>query len=291
MIIDLKYLPRKTIIQLFNEVFDQLPTVLAEVAPNGWEQGPYYPLFHFSREEELLQTILHHVTKTQYEQRFGTLKHHYSGKVHAADVDLETLLRNLDFQYQPRPSSPEKELCSLFVDALRIIANGGKFTRKEDPFFYEVNPPVVHTAAKIVARDKGIIADKPYSLPIIPWEKRVLITEANLIPLMRYLFRALPKTDFHWEYIDYEALEFIEFYHAHQAGEVDDSTPYYTSKENFKLGITGSPNLNDYFEEADKELPHDAVVAYDDVFGAWPKGFPINKDDYLEWYKKLNSSK
>ena len=119
----------------------------------------------------------------------------------------------------------------------------------------------------------------------------MLISEANLIPLIRHLFRALRKTDFNWEYIDDEAFEFIEYYHAHQAGEIDDPTPYYANKRDYELGITSSPNLDDYFKEVDKELPTEAVVAYEDVFGEWPKGFPLDKDYYLEWYKKLNTDK
>ncbi len=291
MIDNLKYFPRKTIIQLFNEVFDQLPTILAEVAPNGWEQGPYYPLFHFSAEEELLRTMLHKLTKTQYEQRFGVLAHQYTGNVHSEDTDLATFFKNFVFTHQPKPCNPEKELCSLFVDALSSISHSGRFAREHDNFFYEVNPPVAHSAAEIVARDKGIMTEKPYFLPHMPVEKRFLITEANLIPLMRYLFRALQKTDFRWEYVDDEALEFIEFYYANQAGKTDDSTPYYATKEDYKLGITSSPNLDDFFKEVDKELPSEAVVAYEDVFEDWPKGFPLDKDYYLEWYKKLNASK
>src|SRR5690606_18337612 len=125
MIGNLKYLPRKTIIQLFNEVFDQLPTILAEVAPNGWEQGPYYPLFHFSAEEDLLQTMLRKVIKTQYEQRFGVLRHQQS-----EHVDLETLFKNFIHTHQPKPFDPEKELCSLFVNALSAISLSGRFTRE-----------------------------------------------------------------------------------------------------------------------------------------------------------------
>lgn len=291
MIDNLKYLPRKTIIQLFDEVFDELPTILAEVAPDGWEQGPYYPLFHFSLEEELLREMLSELTKAQYEQRFGVLKHHYSDGIFSGDVDLETLFKNFAVTYELKPFNPEKELCSLFVDVLSSMSHSGKFARGHEPFFYEVNPPVAHTAAEIVAKDKGITTEKPHRLPLIHWDKRILITEANLIPLMRYLFRALRKTDFHWEYVDYEALEFIEFCNAHQAGEIDDSTPYYASKKDHELGITSSPNLDDYFKEADRGLPSEAVVAYDDVFGEWPKGFPIDKDYYLEWYKKLNPGK
>src|SRR5690606_17070408 len=112
--------------------------------------------------------------------------------------------------------------------------NGGKFTREDDQFLYEVNPPVVHSAAEIVARDKGITTEKPFRLPFIHWEKRFLITEANLIPLMRYLFQALPKTDFHWEYVDSDALEFIEFCDNHRAGKIDNSAPYYASEKDFK---------------------------------------------------------
>ncbi|WP_257667968.1 hypothetical protein [Parapedobacter tibetensis] len=286
MIDNLKYLPRKTIIQLFNEVFDQLPRVLADVAPDGWEQGPYYPLFHFSPEEELLRTLLSKLAKTQYEQRFGVLKHQYSDA-----VDLETLFKNFAFTHEPKPFYPEKELCSLFVDALSAICHSGKFNRENDTFFYEVNPPVAHSAAEIVARDKGITTERPYHLPFIPWEKRILIIEANLIPLMRYLFQALHKTDFHWEYVDYEVLEFIGYCSAYQAGETKDLAPYYANENDHKLGITSAPNLEDYFKQVDKELPSDAVVAYVDVFGKWPNGFPLDKDRYLEWHKKLNTDK
>ena len=141
MIDNLKYLPRKTIIQLFNEVFDQLPTILAEVAPDGWEQGPYYPLFHFSAEEESLRALLYKVTKTQYQQRFGVLKHQYSGNAYADDMELDTLLKNFAFTYERKPFYPEKELCSLFVEALHSMCHNGRFTREQDTFFYEVTPP------------------------------------------------------------------------------------------------------------------------------------------------------
>ncbi|GGC38000.1 hypothetical protein GCM10011386_32630 [Parapedobacter defluvii] len=282
MIENIKYLPRKTIIQLFNEVFDQLPEILADVAPDGWESSAYYPLFHFSPEEEGLKALLNELTKVQYRQRFGVLTHQ---DTHI--VDFESLTKNFKFTYRPQPFDPEQELCSLFVDALSCMCHDGKFYHKDSDFFYEVNPPVVQKAAEIVARDKGIVTEKPYQLPFIPWEKRILIHEANLMPLMRHLFKALPATDFTWEYLDYEAFDFIEYCNTYQSGNQEQREPYYASKRDRELGITSIPNLDDYFKQVEKELPSDAVVAYSDTFGKWPEGFPPAKDHYLRWYKKF----
>ena len=286
MIESLKYLPRKTIIQLFNEVFDQLPELLAEVAPDGWEHSAYYPLFHFSPEEEALRAMLNNLTRTQYQQRFGAQKYRNS-----AIVDLESLFKNLEFTLHPKPFYPEQELCSLFVEAISGMCHGGKFCLADSEYCYEVNPPVAHTAAQIVARDKGIVTKKPYRLPMIQWEKRILISEANLMPLMRYLFKALSNTDYKWEYLDYEVFDFIGYCNNYQSDDDSTQIPYYATKRDEELGITSIPKLEDYFTQASKELPSDPVVAYADVFGEWPKGFPPEKEHYLEWYKKYNPSK
>lgn len=286
MIDNIKYLPRKTIIQLFNEVFDQLPEILAEVAPDGWEQSAYYPLFHFSPEEEAIMALLNEVTKVQYQQRFGVLRH-----LNTDFVDIESLIKKFKFDYYPKPFHPERELCSLFVDALSSMCHTGKFALENSDFFYEVNPPVAHKAAEIVARDKGFITEKPYKLPCIPWQKRILILEANLLPLMRYLFKALPITSFKWEYLNYEVFDFIDYCNTYQSGVDQECPPYYASKRDYELGITSTPNLDDYFKQLDKELPSDPVVAYFDTFGKWPDGFPAVKDYYLGWYKKLNADK
>ncbi len=283
MMENIKYLPRKTIIQLFNDVFDQLPEILAEVAPNGWEHGAYYPLFHFSPEEEGVKAFFGELTRVQYRQRFGVLKHEDTDI-----MDFESLAKNFKFTYRPKPFYPEQELCSLFANALSSMCHTGKFSRKDSDFFYEVNPPVAHRAAEIVAREKGIVTKKPYRLPFVPWEKRSLISEANLMPLMRHLFKALPNTDFTWEYLDYEVFEFIEYCNAYQSGDREQQAPYYASKRDAELGITSTPNLDDFFKQLDKELPSDSAVAYFDVFGKWPEGFPPVKEHYLRWYKKFN---
>lgn len=286
MIDNVKYLPRKTIIQLFNNVFGRLPSILEDLAPDGWEHSAYYPLFHFSPEEELLRALLAKLTKIQYEQRFGVLKHQ-----HHEAVDLETLTKNFVFTHEPQPCYPEMELCSLFVDALSAMCHDGVFTRADDPFFYEVNPPVAHSAAEIVARDREILTKKPYSLPMMPWDKRILIIEANLIPLMRYLFQALPSTDFHWEHLDFDVFDFIEYCETYQAGTTEELAPFYATDKDRKLGITSTPNVDDYFKGIDRELPSDPVVAYVDILGEWPKGFPPVKSYYLEWYEKLKRGK
>lgn len=286
MIDYLKYLPRKTIIQLFNEVFDQLPEILAEVAPDGWEHSPYYPLFHFSPEQAALLAMLDKLITLQYRQRFGALKHDNSEV-----FDLKSMAKKFEFDYRPEPFHPEKELCSLFTDALSFISHRGNLYLEGSESFYEVNPPVAFSAAEIVARDKGIVTEKPFRLPMIHWEKRILIIEANLIPLMRYLFRALPNTDFKWEYIDDEIFGFIEYCDAYQAGDAEELEPYYATKRDHELGITSTPKLEDYFDRIDKELPSDAVVAYFDVFGTWPEGFPPVKEHYLERYEKIKARK
>src|SRR3546814_18984490 len=105
------------------------------------------------------------------------------------------------------------------------MCHSGRFTREQDTFFYEVNPPVVHMAAEIVARDKGITPEVPHRLHVMHWEKRMLINEANLIPLIRNLFRALSKTDFNWEFVDNDALECIEYYLYQKQGEINNTTP------------------------------------------------------------------
>lgn len=293
MIDNLKYLPRKTIIKLFHEVFDQLPSILEEVAPNGWAQSAYYPLFHFSRQEKILQKMLHCLTKAQYQQLFGTSRYQKTDNVDfEPNTDVESITENfLSVTYDIESFNPEAELCSLFAEALCSICFNGKFFRQDSDFLYEINPPVAHKAAHIVARDKGIVTDRECNFPFVPWDKRILIREANLMPLMRYLFQALPKTDFTWEYLDYSALEFIGNYHAYQAGERDETNPYHASKRDFELGIESAPNLDDYFKQAQKELPTDGTAAYFDVFGEWPKGFPMDKNLYLEWYEKLNAGK
>ena len=171
------------------------------------------------------------------------------------------------------------------------MCHQGIFSRGDDPFFYEVNPPVAYSAAQIVARDREILIEKPIRLPMMPWDKRMLISLANLIPLMRYLFQALPSTDFHWEHLDAEVFEFIAYCEAYEAGDTEGLAPYYANDQDYKLGITSTPNIDDYFKGIAKELPSDPVVAYVDVFGEWPKGFPPVKEYYLEWYKKLKPGK
>lgn len=281
-----KYLPRKTMIQLFSEVFEQLPAVMADVAPDGWEESPYYPLFHFSPEESMLRALLDRTILVQYEQRFGVLKHGQSGA-----TDVESLFKQFRYEHRPEPVHPELELCGLFSEALRKMTIGSKFVLGESAYLYEVNPPVADMAAVIAARDAGILTEKPFQLPYVRWEKRTLVMEANFIPLMRHLFRALKATDFHWEYVDGEALDFIDYCKRFEAGQAADAPPYYASEQDHRLGITGSPKLDDCFSRVEKELPDDAVVAYTDVFGEWPKGFPVDKDYYLAWYDRLSADK
>lgn len=286
MIDNFKYLPRKTIIQLFDELFDKLPELQSEVAPDGWENSQYYLLFHYSEEEKMLESILDSVMLTRFRQRFGEAIYRSE-----EPFNIDLLLKNCHYSYKPDTYYPERELCTLLAEAISCLGHLGRFLHPDSTYFYEVNPPVAHKAAEIVARDKGILTDKPFMLPDIPWRKRRLIGEVNLIPFMRYLFRALPRTGFEWGAIDYTVLEFIEDCERAKSGNYDSDIPYYANDRDAELGITSTPKLEHYFDNVEKEMPSDATVAYVDVFGDWPKGFPPEKEFYLELYEKLKSRK
>jgi|GEM_PF-5990100 len=290
---NIKYFPRKTIIQLFNEVFHQLPEILADLAPEGWEHSAYYPLFHFSPEEQLVIDLLKQLIIQQYQQQFGKSKHQKTERLDFDSlIDFEPLIKKFEYYAQPRPFHPEQELCALFAEALSSMCNSGKFGLEDSDFIYEVNPPVAHKAAEIVARDLGITTAKPYRLPFIPWEKRTLISEVNFMPLQRYLFKAIRNTNFSWQPFDYEIFEFIDYYYNnYDPSDLQKQDPYYASDLDCELGIESTPNLDDYFRDLAKKLPEDSIVAYFDVFGKWPENFPPTKAFYLEWYKKLNIGK
>ncbi len=288
-----QHFPRKAMINVFTDLFKILPELIGELTPEGWEKSAYHALFHLNAREHFFEKLYYKVIDHNFDLQHGTdSRVRKTGVLSENPIDQEIweVLNTIDpitTSYEKRPYSPELELASLFAETLFFLSRCLYFQSKDSEEWLEVHPEVASNAATIVARDLGIFEGRSYTqFPRIYGYKRMLIRKVKWLPLMKILIGAFQKTEYSLVYIDYELLEVIEN-HLNEPNETSKKIPNYKNREHYQLGITSDPDIDEVFNNASRELPSEAVIAYFDVYGDWPQGYPPTQEEYFALYKKL----
>lgn len=288
-----KHFPRKAMISVFTDLFKILPELIEELAPEGWDKSVYHALFHLNVREHFFEQLFYRVIDHNFELQYGT-----DSRIQKTGIlsdnptneeiwDVLNTIGTIETRYKKKPYSPEQELASLLAETLFLISRDLYFQSKDSDYWLEVHPEVATNAAAIVARDLGIFEGLSYiQFPKIDWDKRMLIRKVKWLPLMKIVIRAFQKTEYSLVYIDFNLMEIID-----NCLNEDPSNqiPYYKDKTHYQLNIPSDPEIDEIFVNAAKELPSESVVAYFDVYGDWPPGYPPTKEEYLAWYNKLES--
>src|SRR5690606_34474810 len=285
--------PRKAMIDVFTDLFKILPELIDELTPEGWEKSTYHALFHLNAREHFFERLYYRVIDHNFDLQYGTdPRIRKTGILSENPTDEEiwdvlNTIGTIKSDYKKQPNSPELELASLLAETLFFISRCLYFQSKDSDHWLEVHPEVASNAAAIVARDLGIFEGRSYmKFPHIYSFKRRLIRKIKWLPLMDIVIRALQNTNYSFVYVDYELLEVIDNY-LNDEEDASSKIPNYKNMEHYRLGITSDPDLDEVFDNAARALPSEAVIAYFDVYGDWPQGYPPIQEEYFAMYKKL----
>lgn len=280
-------------ISVFTDLFKILPELIEELTPEGWDKSAYHALFHLDAREHFFEQLYHRVIDHNFELQYGTDSRVRKTGVlsdNPTDQEIWEVLKtigSIDTSHEKKSYSPELELASLLSETLVMISRSLYFQSKDSDYWLEVHPEVTKNAAAIVARDLGIFEGLSYmQFPNIYWYKRMLIRKIKWLPLMKIVIRAFQKTEYSLVYLDLELMEIID-----NCLNEDPSNkiPYYKDMTHYQLGITTDIGIDETFVSAAKELPAESVVAYFDVYGDWPPGYPPTKEEYLALYNKFEN--
>lgn len=278
-------------INVFTDLFKILPELIQELTPEGWEKSAYHALFHLNAREHFFEQLYYRVVDHNFDLQYGTdSRIRKTGVLSENPTDEEiwevlNTIAPIKTSYKKQSYSPELELASLLAETLFYISRCLYFQSRDSDEWLEVHPDVASNAAAIVARDLGIFEGRSYmQFPNIDSHKRILLHKIKWLPLMKILIKAFQKTEYSLVYMDLDLLEAVD----HCLNEDPaNQIPNYKDKIHYQWGITSDPEINEVFTNIARELPPEAVVAYFDVYGDWPPGYPPTKEEYLALYNKL----
>lgn len=283
-------------ISVFTDLFKILPELIEELTPEGWEKSAYHALFHLNAREHFFEQLYYRVIDHNFELQYGTdSRIEKTGVLSDNPTDEEiwdvlNTMGRVETSYKKGKYSPELELAALFAETLSMMSRCLYFQSKDSNYWLDVHPEVAKNAAAIVARDLRIFEGFSYmQFPHIYWDKRRLTHKVKWLPLIEIVIRAFQKTEYSLVYVDIELLEIMD----NQLNEDDNALnkiPNYKDKMHYQLGILSNPDLDEVFANTAKELPSEAVVAYFDVYGDWPQGYPPTKEEYLALYNRLEGN-
>lgn len=292
-----KLFPRKAMTNVFTDLFKILPELMEELAPEGWKKSAYHALFHLDAREHFFEQLYYRVIDHNFDLQHGTdSRIQKMGVLSENPTDEEiwdvlNTIGTIKSTFKKESYSPELELASLLAEALFLISRDLYFQSKDSDYWLEVHPDVAQNAATIAASDVGIFEGASYmQFPKIYWYKRTLIRKIKWLPLLKILIRAFQKTDYSLVYVDIELLSIIDE-HLNEDTDASNKVPNYKNKEHYRLGITSDPDIDEVFDNTARELPSEAVIAYFDVYGDWPPGYPPTKEEYFELYNKLENNR
>ncbi len=244
----LSFDPSKVLEDLLVKLFMGIPTLLEQLAPEGFDKSPYFLIYNRPLEKEYVLDL------------HAEMFHFFWNKDkigQTPDPKLKSL-EEYEKLHGSRHVDATADMAKILCLALDAIKTSGFFaiTKNNEPFGFEClmeYPDILNNAGKRAGFIKN--AHKRYfgySPCLNPIPKDL---EA---PLFNHIFSALKEMDIIWCY--YNAM-----------------LAYYVRLAN------GNGHLEktwfDQFTKARKEVPNE-VVAYFDINSTWPQGYPPQLADY-----------
>ncbi len=234
--------------------------VVAEIAPEGWENSPLLAVFHPSVEQV-------HRESVQLHRNIKSLTTARSDRPRSAEPTLEEIRAS----WQERPVAREREVRELVTRCLWDVFSDNHDVVTPDRRLIDIGSfrGAAGFLADLVNRDIGT-AEYGYMdfyLGTI-WVSR----RASLIPVYTMIFRRLEAQGFDWEYV------FPRLY-AVRLGSTDDVDSSEKSADDDEQETTEMDQIleegyRESLEEAKDRPPPDTIQAYHHVYGCFPRGWP-----------------
>lgn len=260
------YIPVSTerYFELVIELLDQLPVLLNEIAPNGFEKSIYHQVFYPSLEQA-------------YEAyKYRQMKQYLKLKCKSQIVDSKLFQTKDEFlkTYVPALPNLELEALAVYVAALSDIFSDLSIVHDRHGNCFELH--LAFSDFIFLASHVTTAVNSFYSINELFPSYRY--TEVDIQAIYRFIFRYL-----HSQGLDYQYLSYQEKFKTEWQ---EMSNPYSDLSIEARLEASNGQISTEMVEEMDEISKyidkHDmmsamdtppVVAAYLDVYGHWPEGY------------------
>jgi hypothetical protein len=275
-----KELPDEVCETLLIELFQSIPELLQQVAPDGFSHSQLVQVYHPLPQQQYKEYRHSQLQLISLQRR---LKKPVTAE---PTKSYEAFLHNLE----TTPVDEQYEMVSIFGDCLWNIFSNNHTVFNQNGEAYDIGS----------WRGSGrSIADVINKLNLVPGKSfdyldfymGHFITEdrADLTPVYEFIFSRLKAKGLDWEY-SFPRMGLINF----NKGEDNDETPetydpaasmqkqleqQQKQEEINSLQQKLNDTYNEEFEKARYSKPSQEVMAYYNVYGHWPIGHPLNENE------------
>lgn len=272
-------LPDEICEALLIELFQSIPELLQAVAPNGFSNSPLIFIYHPTPEQEYkeyLQTLLHS----------KMLRHRLKKAVRTDQaISFEEFIKELE----STPVDEQYEMGYIFGDCIWNIFSNNHTVFNEHLESYELCS---------WRRSGDFIADVINKLQLVPnktfdymdfYMGNVFTSErADLTSVYEFIFKKLKAKNLDWEY-SFPQMGLISFNNEDEEGDdIENYNPSEALKKQMekqqkqdeanKLQQEFDKIYEEEYEKAHFAKPSEEVMAYNHVYGNWPKGHPLGEN-------------
>lgn len=250
-------------------LFQALPEMMADVAPSGFTNSELIYVFHPTKEQ-------------QYKEYCNIPSRFQDKPIKSCDQFI--------IELEDSEIEEEYEIISIYGDCIWDIFSNNHTVYNQNLESYDLGS--FRGSGRFIADviDKmKLIPEKPFNYMDFYMGSFVAEQRANLVPVYEFIFKKLKSKKIDWEYY-FPRIGIVNF---------DNPADEDKSMKDYDPGISIQKQLekeqkkeevnklrkdidNIYKEEFDKahySAPAQVVQAYYQVYGHWPKGHPLSKND------------
>lgn len=272
-------LPEEECEGLLTELFQSIPQLLQQVAPNGFANSVLVSVFHPSPQQQYKE---YRHSKLQLILLQRRLKK-------SADAEPTKSYEQFLKEVEPSPVDEQYETVSIFGDCLWNIFSNNHTIYNQQAESYDLGS---------WRSSGGFIADVINKLQLVPgrtfdymdfymgnvWTK----DRTNLRAIYEFIFTRLKEKGLDWEF-SFPRMGIVNFNTSNDTEPAPENYNPATAlqqhleqqqkqEEANKLQQELDEVYNKEFDKARYEKPSQEVMAYYNIYGHWPEGHPLNEN-------------
>ncbi|MBL1410976.1 hypothetical protein [Sphingobacterium faecale] len=263
------YLKSKVLHHVMERLYIQLPEMMCELAPEGWNNSPYHFPFELMEQEREILYSSYEITARAFEQQFGRCPRKY----------LEDAADTMDLIFKTNPYRDNvSEMAYLIEFALAQLTQQGLLFKTNDPaHYYIIDELDIAEQSYILGMELTLPEMNFHTIASLSPARHELLFHLDLSLLYAHILEIFAQINYDWRYYN-EALklEWIGWQVAKIVNRTDGE------KSHNSLWA----KLSESIRSITRAQPPNEIIAYIGTHDRLPIGYPPSMED-LEHIAKL----